>query len=124
MPTTDDPGRTRPARASALRFPASLAGVLLPPVIWLAHLTVVYALTPLACGALPRFPLHLATAVALLGIAASAGWGWAAAPPTVEDPGAARARFLAWVGLGFSGLAAVAVLFAEIAIVLVHPCLS
>jgi hypothetical protein len=104
---------------------SALAGIVFSPLIWLAHLVAVYVLTPLSCGGLSRFSMHLATAVALLAIAAVAGWGWVSGRRGAEaGVVATRGRFLAWVGLLVSAAMAVAVLMEEVAVWMIHPCVT
>ena len=103
-------------------------GLLLPPIAVLADLTIAYALVPRACATRNTLPIHLAHAGGLLlvlggGLAAWRTWrmlggGW----PESEGGREARSRFLAGMGVLFSGLCGLLVLAFWIAVLLLDPC--
>lgn len=84
-------------------------------LVWAAHFSVLYGFTALACarGFAPAIPwvTGLATLAALAAAVAIAAWSF---------PG--RARFASWMTAAIAGLAAVAIVFEGLAIVMVPAC--
>lgn len=146
-PAIDDPARTdavrtNSARANSSRDPAErtmdLWALAVSPAIWGGHLLLSYATVAIWCTkrGTPLSPLGPArtavvvyTTVALAGILATgwfACWRRRAAgespPPHDRDSPGDRTRFLAFATLLLSGLSAVAVVYAAVAVLLFRDC--
>jgi hypothetical protein len=85
------------SRSSHRRIGQPLAMVALflataAPVLWFTHLSILYALVPWSCRLGTDAPLHVATAVAVLALAACTALGIRLAP--ASSPRAWRARLL------------------------------
>lgn len=110
-----------------------------PLLVWALHFVLVYSLVGLRCGAPPAWLARLdaqalawwlaaATLLALLAIAAIARHGWrsrdtghgAAAAPA--RPSRERERFVGTVMLLLALLAAIAVLFTTLPMLMLEPC--
>ncbi|HTM26550.1 MAG TPA: hypothetical protein VL225_15240 [Vicinamibacterales bacterium] len=113
------------------RLAALWIGVLAGPVVWAALLETNYVLSYVACESRHTWMLHVATAAALLLIALAALGAWRAAPAAASEDTATfearetaliRARFMAIGGLALCGFFAIAVLAAEIPVLVLHPC--
>lgn len=113
------------------RLAALWLGILAGPLAWSSLLEVNYAMSYVACEARHNWMLHLASALALLLIAASAYVAWRAAPPLgdVEEPSLSpektavvRARFMAIGGLAMCAFFFIVVVATEIPVLILPPC--
>jgi hypothetical protein len=112
----------------ARHLQALWAGLLLPPVAFLANLEIAYALVPAACASRDPLPLHLVNAVWLVvaivgGLIAWRTWDavgrrW----PDGEDAPVGRSRFLAGIAVLLSGLCVLVIVAQWIAVFLLDPC--
>ena len=95
------------------RLAAQWTGLLAGPVVWLVLLEMNYVLSYVACEMKTRWFLHLATAIAILLVAAAGLWSWSArldnpfdaeelSPPLSEQTCILRVRWLAAAGVAFS----------------------
>ena len=107
------------------------AGLLTGPLAWAALLQINYVLGYVACEQRESWMLHLATAVALLVVAAAAVAAWRAAPAMGADDHESadphvgsllRARFMAMGGLALCAFFAIVILATHVPVVLLHPC--
>lgn len=123
----------RQAVSRQFRGPAALilwASWLLGPVAWALHENVSYFLAPQICGTGNLWPLHLASVLALAMAAAGGAiaWrSWTLADSSEEvgaKPARERIRFMALVGLLFSGLSAFGILVESIPNFILDPCLD
>ena len=127
MVLTIDTSRRRFMRLSLMWY-----AYIAPPIIWSAHLLVLYLLSSVTCGALSidwmRVELGLVTVVALAliaaaGIAAFVHWkrrdfeGW---PREPEDM--TRESFMAYSGVAFAVLFFVGVLFSTAGFSTLYNC--
>lgn len=119
----DTPGRL------AVRW----AGVFVAPLAWAALLETNYSMSYVACEQGRTWMLHLATAIAMVLIAAAAFGTWRVLPPPVEESAAstasqpertalARARFVSYAAFGLSLWFALVILAMEVPAVLLQPC--
>lgn len=123
----------RQAAAHHFRGPAALvlvASWVLGPVAWALHENVSYFLVPHVCASGATWPLYLtsmlAVALAALG-GAIARRSWTLSAERDDADAAAwrqRVRFMALVGLLFSGLSAFGILVASIPSFILAPCLD
>jgi MFS superfamily sulfate permease-like transporter len=103
-------------------------GLIAPPLVFLTLLCVNYGLEPWACEFQIRWPLHLASAVALVlvlvaGALAVRDWRRAGfESPDDSDAQAARVRFLSSMATMLSTLSALAVLGLWATILIMPPC--
>lgn len=103
------------------------AGVLLPPVAWVVHLSITYAMASFVCHPPVTWPLYLVS-VAALGLSLWGGWisrgiRQASADETGDAPNStARARFMAQSGLLLSGIFSLAILAQTIPMFVLEPC--
>jgi tetrahydromethanopterin S-methyltransferase subunit E len=115
------------------RIAAQWIGVLGGPVAWATLLETNYVLSYVACEQRQSWMLHLATAVALALVAASAGVAWRAAPslsyeaeraPSTDpvETSVIRARFMAIGGLAFCAFFAIVILATHIPVMVLKPC--
>lgn len=118
-------GHATPPGILALWF-----GVLGPPVIWLARLTISYILVPYACWGGSTWMLH-AVSFATLALTAFAGWvawrSWRQAGATRHAAGAGpipRSRFLAMVGLLSAGFFLAVIAAEGLLNFLIDPCIT
>jgi hypothetical protein len=107
------------------------AGLLTGPLVWLALLETQYVLSYVSCQTRQHWPLHLATAIAVLVVAAS---GWLASrsgPAEDEEPRSApssdgtresRARWMSLAGLATSVSFILLILTMEIPILVLETC--
>ena len=104
----------------------SAIGVLLPPILALAHLTLAYALVELACAQERVWLLH---SVALLFVAAAllaTRWAWRGTRlgANAADGSVSRARFFSWVG-SYTGILFSAVIVAQwLTVWVLSPCVG
>lgn len=113
------------------RLLALWTGILAGPLVWAALLQTNYILSYVACEQRQSWPLHVATAVALLLIAGAAWVAWRAAPSLGDDEHASedldaaralRARFMALGGLALCAWFALVILATAIPALVMHPC--
>jgi hypothetical protein len=122
----------RQAASRQFRGPAALilwASWVLGPVAWALHENVSYFLVPQLCGTGQLWPLHLASVLTLALAAAGAAIAWRSWTLAEEKGSAAaiargRIRFMALVGLLFSGLSAFGILVESIPNFILDPCLD
>ncbi len=112
----------RPAHRGPIR---RLDAVLAPPVWWACHLGLSYWLVPRTCRWGTLWPVHLLTVVLLLLIARallSAVQLSRAGQAAGDQPGAARDRFLGWVGVAFSLFFGAVTIAEWIPTLMLDPC--
>ncbi|MEW6268253.1 MAG: hypothetical protein AB1689_03025 [Thermodesulfobacteriota bacterium] len=104
-------------------------GWIVPPVVWLAQLTVAYALAPWACAHGREWPLALVTGASAAVTAAVAGLllaAWRRDGGTWREAtnggGASRETFAALVGFFVSVLVLLILLAQGLAIAIIEPC--
>lgn len=122
----------RQAASRQFRGPAALilwASWLLGPVAWALHENVSYLLAPQICGTGRMWLLHLASLLALAMAAAGGAIAWrswmlADTQEVGARPAGERIRFMALVGLLFSGLSAFGILVESIPNFILDPCLD
>ncbi len=118
---SETPGAAASGRKRLRPCMALLAG----PLAWLVDLEASYALAHRACGGRVRLALHALSAGGLAvaagaGVRAGVAWRRARRFPAAGAPG--RARFMAAVGLGVSGLAVLLLLAAAVPKLLLAGC--
>jgi hypothetical protein len=102
--------------------------ILAGPLVWLACLTLGYALVPWACVTGRSFVIHLVMLAGFVVAAATAFLGWrawhigGAGSATEEAAPTGRHRFLALVGIGMGAVSALVLLANEIVTVILGPC--
>lgn len=127
------PAATRPESApreepAPFSNPALWSGVLTGPILFLVLLQVNYLLTMWSCSAGARWPLHLATLIALAVtvLAGVRSYGmWDRAGREWSDNaggGRARTRFLSSLGVLTSSLFATVILAQWLMVMLMDPC--
>ena len=136
-PAPRDPAAPPDPPVAGALSPYRLGGIAAPMAVWALHLVAVYSLQGVTCGqelANPRLaglPALAWWVLALTGACLAAlawtglrGWrGWRAASADRSIPAvAARRRFAAAVTTALSALAAVAVLFTTIPVLLLPGC--
>ncbi len=105
-------------------------GILGPPIVWYADLTISYPLVYHACQSGSMLWLHVVTALALLLVAGSGLTAWSclqavpADAPTQGGWPVDRGRFMALVGLASTALFALAVVAQAIPRWILGPCPS
>ena len=115
------------------RVGAQWIGVLGGPLAWAALLETNYVLSYVACEQRHTWMLHLATAIALALVAASAMMAWRAAPAlgyerereASTDPAETRvirARFMAIAGLALCAWFAIVIIATDIPVMVLKPC--
>jgi hypothetical protein len=99
-------------------------GVLLPPTVFLTHLTCSYALSYWSCLTGRSWALQLTTpvALALVALSALAARGSAPVPSDADAGHRVAGAFLSQLGLWSSGLFALATLAGALPRLLLHPC--
>ena len=102
--------------------------MLTPPVAWLTHLSLSYALVPSFCLSGDKTPLHLAT-ISFLGIVALAGIYSRSAtkklgsgPTDGPDSTITRMRFMALAGVVFAITFAILILANEVPNLILRGC--
>lgn len=122
--TSGDLGtEARPGPGTLLQLLGFAGGM----VFYALHLLGGSALVPLACELGSAWPLHAATAIAVAGILASAGVAWRVRRVASGDAHAdaavrMRRQLLGTAGLALNGLAVLAVVFSELAQLMLNPC--
>ena len=104
------------------------SALFVPPIVFLALISVGYAMVPWMCESQRRLPLHLVSMVAL-GIVAGCvylawrNWKSVGTDPTYDEPEVTVwVRFLAALGLGLSALVAVGTLVLWTTQFILPPC--
>lgn len=103
------------------------AGLLLAPLAWAAHLTLVYAMSSAVCSPPVLWPFFLASAAALA-TAIAGGWiAWGVWKRSEYEPeeaptSRARGRFMTLGGMLLTGLFAVAIVAQTIPMFVLVPC--
>ena len=99
-----------------------------PPIVFLAVLSIVYAMVPWACETQRRFPLHF---VSLIGLGIAAGcvylawrnWKSLGTEPTYDEPEVTVwVRFLATLGLAISALITIGSIALLVTQFILPPC--
>lgn len=120
-----------PASFDRRRLLGLWAGITAGPLAWGALLQTNYILSYVACEQRHKWMLHLATAIALLLVAAGAWAGWRASPalgedehstPDAEQAAVLRARFMGLGGLALCAWFAIVILATEVPVLVQHPC--
>ena len=99
-----------------------------PPVVFLALISIGYAMVPWQCETQRRLPLHIVSFVALAIVAGCVHLAWRnwrslGTEPTYDEPQiTVWVRFLAGLGLILSGLVAVGTLMLWITQFILPPC--
>jgi hypothetical protein len=106
---------------------ANWASIVIAPVVYLANLSLAYALVPLACDTQHDLPVHLANAVTFALMLAALALAWHARRASPRAPGTAeddvdRNHFLATIGLSVSALLVLAVAAQWSAQWILSPC--
>jgi hypothetical protein len=104
-----------------------LIAVILAPAVWLACLTLLFALVPWICRHPSTVAQLLLPALGIAAVLASGAamrltWPVWRSPGDGGSPEAARSRFLAVTGLGLGALFMLAALAASIPTLLLGPC--
>lgn len=111
-----------------MRALAQWASIVAAPLVFLANLSLAYALVPLACETQRHAALHFSNGVALTLTVAAALLAWHSlqTPPPKGAPRetVARMTFLSQIGIGTSALAALAVLLQWSAQWMLDPCFA
>lgn len=101
---------------------------LLPPVIWLLHLTVAYVLVPTSCVYRDKTVLHIATAVAVLVTLLMTFRSWKHAHVAGRgsmdhgEPHDTRIRFTAFGALIYGAFFTMLIIANEIPILILRSC--
>jgi hypothetical protein len=108
---------------------AHWVSIVIAPVVYLANLSIAYALVPFACDTQRDFPVHLANGVtfALMLVALALAWRSRRAsprPPGTADDDVDRDRFLSTIGLCISALLVLAVAGQWSAQWVLSPCFA
>jgi hypothetical protein len=108
----------------AARPAVAWTGVLLPPVAWLADLSLSDSLVGESCLRGDRLLLHGATAVALAAALAGIAASWATYRGAKGDPlPRARAeRFLGVAGMALGAMFVLVILAAQVPKLMLRPC--
>ena len=126
MSRTDTADRATETAPRGLGPAAQMVALFGGMLFYAVHLLAGTALVPFACEVAGTWPIHVLSAVALLGIASCSWVAWRIRRTThdaTDQTGLERARFLATMGLLMNALAAAIVLFAEIHAHVFDPCL-
>ena len=93
---------------------AHWASIVVAPMVYLANLSIAYALVPVACDTQRALPLHLANGITLVLVLVAVALAWhvrraSAHPQTARDDTPDRNRFLSTIGVCISSLLVLAV---------------
>lgn len=100
----------------------------LPPVIWLTHLTVAYSLVPTACVVSNEAALHVVTALALVANLVLTVRSWKHATVAGRgsmdhgEPHDTRIRFMAFGALIYGAFFTMLVAASEVPILMLRSC--
>jgi hypothetical protein len=108
---------------------AQWLSIVVAPLVFLANLSLAYALVPLACQTQRTAPLHATSAVALAIVVAAALLAWRALRTSDASAGTARddfadRQFLSCIGAWVSTLAALAIVLQWAAQAVLSPCIA
>src|SRR4051812_36081092 len=104
------------------------SALFVPPLLFLALVTVAYAMVPWACEEQHRFPLHLACAAALAIAVACAALAWrnwrdvGLESPDDQPERTVRLRFIAALSLMLSALMSVGIAAVWLTPLILPPC--
>ena len=111
-----------------MRALAQWASIVLAPLVFLANLSLAYALVPLACATQRSTLLHLSNGVALVLVLTTTLLAWhtllSPAPKAAPRETVARMTFLSHIGVWISALAALAVALQWSAQWWLDPCFA
>lgn len=124
---------SRPVSHERWRSLALWIGLLAGPVVWLSLLQTNYILAYVACQARHTWFMHLATAVAVVLVAAAGFGAWRAADgsimtaeerthPLSGDTHRQRARWMSLSGVVLSGWFILVILAMEVPIIVLREC--
>jgi hypothetical protein len=112
----------------AMRPIAQWASIVVAPLVFLANLSLAYALVPLACATQRSTLLHMSNGIALVLALAATLLAWHAlrspTPKAAPRESAARMTFLSELGIGISALAALAIALQWSAQWWLDPCFA
>ena len=112
----------------AMRPIAQWASIVVAPLVFLANLSLAYALVPLACATQRSTLLHLSNGVALVLVLTATLLAWHAlrspTPKGAPRETVARMTFLSHLGIWISALAALAVVLQWSAQWWLDPCFA
>jgi hypothetical protein len=108
---------------------AQWASIIVAPLVFLANLSIVYALVPLACEAQRSASLHLANGIALVLTLSALLLAWQALRKSPMAAGVAgddvgRTRFLSQIGVCISALCVLAIVLQWSAQWFLAPCVG
>ena len=103
------------------------SGVLLPPIAWLLHLSLAYAMSAVVCTPPVMWPFFVLSAAALAVAIAGGGIAWrvkrdAAGEPEHAPTSRARGMFMAVCGIMLSAVFALAIVAQTIPMFVLEPC--
>ncbi len=108
---------------------AMWAGWIVGPVAWAAHQNISYMLTHWTCGSGAKWPIYLATVVALAVVVAGGVLSWRARQVAVagqrreaNEKAASRGRFLATVAILISAISAAGIVVETIPVPFLDLC--
>jgi hypothetical protein len=105
-------------------------GILGPPIAWLIHFQIIYALVPRVCMTHSHAAMHLTTLVFLAATVACGLIAWKLLKPAPSEPGtiepiegiSARPRFMAQIGIMSSVMFSLIFIAQWIASLMIDPC--
>ena len=103
--------------------------IVVSPLVFLANLSIAYALVPLACQTQRITPLHISNAVALTFVLIAALLAWRSlrameSPAGMQRDALSRSHFLSKVGAWVSAIAALAIALQWTTQWLLAPCIA
>ena len=106
---------------------AHWASIVVAPIVYLANLSIAYALVPLACDTQHDLPVHLANGLTFMLLLAALALAWRARiasprPPAIADDETSRDRFLSTIGVCLCSLLLLAVAGQWSAQWMLSPC--
>lgn len=124
---------SHPASHERWRLASLWAGLLAGPLVWLVLLQTNYVLAYVACEAQRTWFMHLATAVAVIVVAAAGLAAWRASfgdlmederlsHPLDDDTRVQRSRWMSLAGVAFSAWFIVVILAMEVPILVLKEC--
>ena len=108
---------------------AHWASIVIAPLVYLANLSIAYALVPLACDTQRSLPLHLANGITLVLMVVALALAWQVRrdhtrPRSVAEDDVDRNRFLSTIGLCVTALLVLAVAAQWSAQWILSPCFA
>jgi hypothetical protein len=102
-------------------------------MVWLTQLEMNYVLSYVACETRQRWFLHLATAIAIMIVAAAGWWSWRArlddpfgaeqvSPPLSDHTIVQRVHWMAAAGVGFTGGFILLILATHFPVIILKTC--